>query len=488
MLNMNALELSRAIKDKKINVTEAVEAYLDSIEKKDGEFNSFITVTKEYALERAAMVQARLDKGEDISPLAGVPIAVKDNISTEGILTTCASKMLEDYVPVFNATVVDKLEQAGMIILGKTNMDELAMGGTGETGAFGTIRNPWDTSRTAGGSSGGSAAAVAGGIAPLALGTDTGGSVRQPCAFNGLTGIKPTYGSVSRHGLFAYGSSLDQIGVMGLDIDDCAALLSVISGPCEKDSTCVIEKSFEFVPSQSNKMDGVKIGLPRNFFDDVMIDTDVKQAILAAAKEFEAAGAQVEEFDMPLIDYIVPMYFSIAYAEASSNSARFDGLKYGHRSKGATSLSDVYNMTRNEGFGFEVKKRLLTGSMVLSADFYEEYYSKALKARRLLKDAYNQLFEKYDMILSPISPMTPFKLGESTNNVSRLYTGSLYVVPVNLAGLPVVALPCGFGENKMPIAFQLIGNAFTDPELIKAAQIYQNRTTHHTKRPGGVKA
>ena len=485
MLNMSALELSKAIKNKKITVTEAVNAYLNAIEKKDNELNAFITVTKEYALDRAAIVQAQIDSGEDISPLAGVPIGIKDNIMTKNILTTCASKMLEDYVPVFNATVIDKLEQAGMIVLGKLNMDEFAMGGSSETGVFGAVRNPWDLSRTAGGSSGGSAAAVAGGEVPLTLATDTGGSVRQPCAFTGITGIKPTYGSVSRYGLAAYGSSLDQIGVMGLDINDCAALLAVISGPCDKDSTCVIKEPFEFGVNPNEQISGIRIGIPRNFLDDELIDTEVKQAILEAARDFEATGAVIEEFDMPLADYIVPMYYAIAYAEASSNFSRFDGLKYGHRSTEANSLAEIYGLTRNEGFGLEVKKRLLAGSLVLSSEYYEECYSKALKARKLLKDAYKSLFEQFDMILSPITPQTAYKLGGGINSSEKMYKGSMYNVPINLAGLPAVALPCGFDSEGLPIGFQLIGNAFSEAELIKAAGVYQNRTTHHTKRPGG---
>jgi len=483
---MSALELSRAIKDKKVTVTQATEAYLDSIEKKDGQLNAFITVTKEYAMERAAYVQAQIDRGEDISPLAGVPIAIKDNISTQGILTTCASKILEDYEPVFNATVVDKLEQAGMIVLGKLNMDELAMGGSSDTGVFGAVRNPWDISRTAGGSSGGSAAAVAGGEVPVSLATDTGGSIRQPSAYNGITGIKPTYGSVSRYGLVAYGSSLDQIGVMGLNIRDCAALLSIISGPCKKDSTCVIKAPFEFSLDSGDKLDGTRIGIPRNYFDvDIGIDDEVKQAAQEAAREFEAAGAVVTEFDMPLTEYIVPMYYVIAYAEASSNFSRFDGLKYGHRSVKAKGLSETYTLTRSEGFGAEVKKRILAGSLALSAECYEEYYSKALKARRLLKNAYDEIFKQFDMILSPVTITTAHKLGESICDPSKMYTGSMYNTSVNLVGLPSVALPCGFDKEGMPIGFQLVGNAFTENKLIEAAGVYQSRTTHHTKRPGG---
>ena len=487
ILNMSALELSRAIKDKKVTVIEATEFYLEQIEKKEGELNAFITVTREYALERAEYVQAQIDRGEELSPLAGVPIGIKDNISTKGILTTCASKILDGYVPVFNATVINKLEAAGMIIVGKINMDELAMGGTSDTGAYGAVHNPWNLERTAGGSSGGSAAAVAGGEIPLSLGTDTGGSIRGPASYTGTTGIKPTYGAVSRYGVVAYGSSLDTTGVFGLDINDCAALLAILSGPCDKDSTCAIFEPFNFSINSGDKLDGVKIGIPRNYFaDEIGIDKEVKDAILEAAKELERAGAELIEFDMPLSEYIGPMYCAIAYAEASSNFARFDGLKYGHRSTEAKSLSETYSLTRGEGFGTEVKKRLLTGSLVLSAECYEEYYSKALKARRLLKDTYNELFKQFDMILSPSTPMVAPKLGESNIDPQRMSVGAMYNQAINLAGLPSVSLPCGFNSEGLPIGFQLVGDAFDEAKIISAAGVYQNRTTYHTKRAGGA--
>jgi len=487
ILNMSALELSRAIKDKKITVVEATKAYLEQIEKKEGKLNAFITVTGEYALERAAQVQAQIDRGEELSPLAGVPIGIKDNISTDGILTTCASKILDGYIPVFSATVVNKLEAAGMIIVGKLNMDEMAMGGTSDTGVYGAVHNPWDLERTAGGSSGGSAAAVAGGEVPLSLGTDTGGSIRGPAAYTGATGIKPTYGAVSRYGVVAYGSSLDTTGVFGLDINDCAALLAILSGPCEKDSTCVIPKPFEFSIDSGDKLDGVKIGIPRNYFDDKLgIDSEVKQAVLDAAKELENAGAELIEFEMPLAEYIVPTYFAVAYAEASSNFARFDGLKYGHRSAEAKNLAETYSLTRGEGFGAEVKKRLLVGSLVLSAECYEEYYSQALKVRRMLKDAYSELFKQFDMILSPSTPTVAQKLGESVPDPQNMSAGGMYNQGVNLAGLPSVSLPCGLCSKGMPIGFQLIGNAFDEAKIINAAGVYQNRTTHHTKRAGGA--
>ena len=484
MFNMSATELSAAIKEKKIGGREAVAAYVDLIEKTDGHINAFLAVSKEAAFARAERVQARINAGETLSPLAGVPIALKDNISTASITTTCASKMLEGYVPVYNAAVVDKLEQAGMVVVGKLNMDEFAMGGSSETGAFGPVRNPWDFSRVSGGSSGGSAAAVAAREIPLTLGSDTGGSIRQPCAFCGVTGIKPTYGAVSRYGLIAYASSLDQIGPIGRSIDDCAALLSVISGQDDKDSTCVIGKPFAFEKASAERPDGIRIGIPRNYFSGG-IDGEVEDSVLAAAKELEAAGAHVEEFEMPLMDYIIHAYYIIACAEASSNLSRYDGLKYGYRSESGKTLSEMYRLSRSEGFGLEVKRRIMLGSFVLSSGYYDAYYKKALQARALIKDAYDGLFERFDMILSPVAPTTAYKIGENVDDPLKMYMGDIYTVSVNMAGLPAVALPCGFDKKGLPVGFQLIGNAFSEETLIGAARVYQTRTDYHTKTPGG---
>ena len=485
MLDMDALALSRRIRSGEIAAAEAVETYFPRIEA--NRHNAFLALSTERALTRAAEIQARLDVGEELSPLAGVPIAIKDNISTVGIETTCASKMLGGYTPVFNATVIDRLEQAGMIVVGKLNMDEFAMGGSSETGVKGPVRNPWDPSRVAGGSSGGSAAAVAGGDIPIALGSDTGGSIRQPCAFCGVTGIKPTYGAVSRYGLIAYASSLDQIGPIGRSIGDCAALLSIISGPDEKDSTCVIDRPFDFGEAPAGRLEGLRIGLPRNYFESG-IDGDVKRAVLAAANEFEAAGAVVEEFDMPLLDAMVPAYYTIACAEASSNLSRYDGLKYGYRSENAKTLQEVYRLSRSEGFGLEVKRRIMLGSFVLSSGYYDAFYKKALQARALIKDAYSALFQRYDMILSPVAPTTAYRIGENIDDPMKMYMGDIYTVSINLAGLPAVSLPCGFDGQGLPVGFQLIGEAFSEATLVRAARAYQARTDHHTKRPGGEPA
>lgn len=480
----SALELSTAIKEKRLSAVEAVNTYIDLIEKTDKQFNAFLTIAKDQALARAKDIQARINAGAEISPLAGVPIAVKDNISTMGIKTTCASRILEGYTPVFNATVVEKLERAGMIVIGKLNMDEFAMGGSSETSVFGAVHNPWDISRVSGGSSGGSAAAVASGEVLLSLGSDTGGSIRQPCAFCGVTGIKPTYGSVSRYGLIAYASSLDQIGPIGRNIDDCAALLSIISGPDDKDSTCVIKKPLDFTKTQN--LDGVRIGLPKNYFA-CGIDEDVKNTVLAAAQELKSAGAQIEEFEMPLMDYMVPAYYIIACAEASSNLSRYDGLKYGYRSANAKTLSEVYRLSRSEGFGLEVKRRIMLGSFVLSSGYYDAYYKKALQVRALIKDAYAQLFKRFDMLISPVAPTTAYKIGENIDDPLKMYMGDIYTVSVNLAGLPAASLPCGFDRQGLPIGFQLIGDTFSEEKLVNAARIYQHRTDHHRKNPGEKK-
>jgi aspartyl-tRNA(Asn)/glutamyl-tRNA(Gln) amidotransferase subunit A len=486
MFGKSALELSALIKAKKLGAVEAADAYIEKIGKDGSRYNAFLTVSKENALARAKEVQAQIDKGELNSPLAGVPIAIKDNISTAGIETTCASKMLKDYTPVFNAAVIERLEKAGMVVIGKLNMDEYAMGGSSETGALGPVHNPWDVSRVAGGSSGGSAAAIASGEIPIALGSDTGGSIRQPCAFCGVTGIKPTYGSVSRYGLIAYASSLDQIGPIGQNIDDCAALLSIISGPDARDSTCVIEKPFEFGEAKTD-LKGVKIGLPKNYFQGG-IDEEVKNAVLAASKELEASGAIIEEFEMPLMDYMIPAYYIIACAEASSNLSRYDGLKYGYRSAGANSLSEVYRLSRSEGFGLEVKRRIMLGSFVLSSGYYDAYYKKALQVRALIKDAYTRLLAKYDMILSPVAPTTAYRIGENVGDPMKMYLGDIYTISINLAGLPAAAIPCGFDSGGLPIGFQLIGDAFSENKLIGAARVFQARTIFHTQRPGGPKA
>ncbi|MBR0598407.1 Asp-tRNA(Asn)/Glu-tRNA(Gln) amidotransferase subunit GatA [Sinanaerobacter chloroacetimidivorans] len=484
--SMTALEIGEKIRKREISSVEAAKAFLDAAKSEGSATNAYITVLEEEALDAAEKIQKRIDQGESMSPLAGVPVAVKDNLCTKGVKTTAGSKMLENFYPPYHATVIDKLSDAGAVILGKTNQDEFAMGGSTETSYYGITRNPWNTDCVPGGSSGGSAAAVAAKLAPYALGSDTGGSIRQPCAFCGLTGIKPTYGSVSRYGLLAYASSLDQIGPMGKDVKDCAAALSVISGYDIKDSTSILEKPFDFSRAFDGNIKGMKIGVPKNYFE-IGISEDVKNAVLNAAKEFEHQGAIVEEFEIPTIEYAVPAYYIIACAEASSNLSRYDGIKFGYRSDQANDLLSTFYQSRSEGFGKEAKRRIMLGSFVLSSGYFDAYYKKALQVRGLIKESFQQAFQKYQVILSPVSPGTAYKIGEQISDPLAMYLADIYTVSINLAGLPAVALPCGFGENGMPVGMQLIGNAFTEETLIKTAYCYQLNTDYHTKTPDLVK-
>ena len=405
---MTALEIGRMIKNKEISVVEATKDALENIEKTDKAYNAFVTVCPEEALKQAEEVQKKIDDGSLTSPLAGVPMAVKDNMCTKGILTSCASKILTGFKPTYTATAVKKLEEAGAVMLGKVNMDEFAMGSTTETSYNGATINPWGENRVPGGSSGGSAVAVAADMAYYALGSDTGGSIRQPCAFCGITGIKPTYGAVSRYGLIAYASSLDQIGPMGKNVEDVAEVLSVISGHDPKDSTSVNQQPMKI--TLNNDIKGKKIGIPRDYFGKGL-DGDVKNAVLAAADKLKELGAEVEEFDMPSLEYAIPAYYIIACAEASSNLSRFDGVKYGYAAKDFDDLTDLYYKSRSEGFGTEVKRRILIGAFVLSSGYYDAYYKKALQVKAVIKQSFDKAFEKYDVILSPTAPTTALKMG-----------------------------------------------------------------------------
>jgi len=481
--DMTALEMGRLIKERKLGCAEAATAVLEAISSTDGELGAYISIQKDRAIAAALKVQARLDAGEALPPLAGVPVSIKDNICTKDVPTTCGSKMLEDFKPVYDAAVVEKLAAAGAVPVGKLNMDEFAMGGSTETSYFGAAKNPWDPRRVPGGSSGGAAAAVAAGEAVYAVASDTGGSIRQPCSFCGVSGIKPTYGSVSRYGLVAYASSLDQIGPIGRDIRDCAAALQILSGPDGRDSTSVIERPFDFSDSFSGDIKDMVIGLPVNYLSDG-IDSDVRQAVARAAETFKALGARVEDFTMPMMEYAVPAYYIIACAEAGSNLSRYDGIKYGYRSGNADSLADVYLSSRSEGFGIEVKRRIMLGSFVLSAGYYDAYYHKALQARGLIRNAFNQAFDKYDVLLSPVAPTTAYKLGENITDPLKMYLGDIYTVSVNLAGFPAAALPCGFDRNKLPVGMQLIGKEFSEPKLVRAADAFQQNTDWHKRRCG----
>ena len=480
LMSLTAVELGRKIKEKEVTVEEAVTAALDAIEKREAQVHSFVTVDREGALKRAKEVQAKIDAGELTGPLAGVPVAIKDNMCTKGLLTTCSSKILYNFVPTYTAEAVLNLEKAGAVILGKTNMDEFAMGSTTETSAYGVTKNPWNTGHVPGGSSGGSCAAVAAEECSYALGSDTGGSIRQPSSFCGVTGIKPTYGTVSRYGLIAYGSSLDQIGPIAKDVTDCATILEAIASHDVKDSTSVQREDYDFTSALVDDVRGMKIGIPRDYFGDGL-DPEVKVAVLGAAKKLEEKGAIVEEFDLSLVEYAIPAYYVIACAEASSNLARFDGVKYGYRTEQYDGLHNMYKKTRSEGFGAEAKRRIMLGSFVLSSGYYDAYYLKALRTKALIKQAFDKAFEKYDVILGPAAPTTAPKLGASLSDPLKMYLGDIYTISVNLVGLPGITLPCGTDQSGLPIGLQLIGDCFAEKKIIRAAYTYeQTRSYEHS--------
>ncbi len=472
ILDMTAVELAAAIKEKKVTVQEAVEAVLTQIEKSEDTFHCYVTTDKKGALLQAEEVQKKIDAGELTGPLAGVPVAIKDNMCTEGMLTTCSSKILGNFVPTFSSEAVRSLQKAGAVILGKTNMDEFAMGSTTETSAFGVTKNPWNPAHVPGGSSGGSAAAVAAKECFYALGSDTGGSIRQPASFCGVVGMKPTYGRVSRYGLIAYGSSLDQIGPLCKDVTDCAAVLEVIASHDPKDSTSVAQDDTDFTSALVEDVKGMRIGIPKDYFGEGL-DPEVKTAVLGAAKALEEKGAIVEEFDLSLVEYAIPTYYTIAAAEASSNLERFDGIKYGYRTSEYEGLHNMYKKSRSEGFGPEVKRRIMLGSFVLSSGYYDAYYLKALRVKALIKKAFDEAFAKYDVILGPVAPTTAPKLGQSLSDPIKMYLGDIYTISVNLAGLPGLSMPCGVDSKGLPIGLQLIGDCFQEKKLIQTAYTYE---------------
>ncbi|POP34714.1 Asp-tRNA(Asn)/Glu-tRNA(Gln) amidotransferase subunit GatA [Lactonifactor longoviformis] len=477
ILSLTAVQLGQKIKEKKISVREAVEASQEQIEKLDSTLHCYVTTDAKKALEQAGHIQKKIDEGTLTGPLAGVPVALKDNLCTEGMLTTCSSDILGNFVPTYTAEAVRNLERQGAVILGKTNMDEFAMGSTTETSAYGITRNPWNTDHVPGGSSGGSCAAVAAGECFYALGSDTGGSIRQPSSFCGVTGIKPTYGTVSRYGLIAYGSSLDQIGPVGKDVADCAAILEAIASYDKKDSTSVKRESYDFTSALVDDVKGMKIGIPRDYLGEGL-DPEVKSAVLSAAKTLEEKGACVEEFDLSLVEYAIPAYYVIASAEASSNLSRFDGVKYGYRTKEYDGLHSMYKKSRSEGFGPEVKRRIMLGSFVLSSGYYDAYYLKALRTKALIKQAFDKAFQKYDLILGPVAPTTAPKLGKSLADPLKMYLGDIYTISVNLAGLPGMSVPCGTDSKGLPIGLQLIGDCFQEKKIIRAAYAFEQTRSY----------
>ncbi len=472
LLDMTAVELAGAIKSGKTTAVEAMKAVIEQIETSEGELNCYVTFDKDAAMAAAKDAQEAIEAGKLTGPLAGVPVAIKDNMCTEGVLTTCSSKILGNFVPAFSAEAVIRLKEAGAVMIGKTNMDEFAMGSTTETSAYGVTKNPWNTEHVPGGSSGGSAAAVAGKECYFALGSDTGGSIRQPASYCGVVGMKPTYGTVSRYGLIAYGSSLDQIGPLCKDVTDCATIMEVIASHDLKDSTSIDRKDTDFTSALVDDVKGLKIGIPSTYFGEGL-DPEVKTAIMKAVDVLKEKGAIVEEFDLALVDYAIPTYYTIAAAEASSNLERFDGVKYGFRAPEYDGLHSMYKKTRSEGFGPEVKRRIMLGSFVLSSGYYDAYYLKALRVKALIKKAFDDAFAKYDVIIGPAAPTTAPKLGSSLSDPIKMYLSDIYTISLNLAGLPGLSIPCGTDSQGLPIGMQLIGDCFKEKNLIRAAYAYE---------------
>ena len=473
LTKLTAHELRDKLMKKEVSSREIVESHFSRIEEVEGDINAFITLMKEEALRDAEVIDNKISNGEKVGSLAGIPIGVKDNIVTKGVKTTCGSKMLENFVPPYNATVVDNLKREGAIIVGKTNMDEFAMGSSTETSYFKKTRNPHDLSRVPGGSSGGSAAAVASCEVPLAIGSETGGSVREPASFCGIVGLKPTYGLVSRYGLVAFASSLDQVGPFGRDVEDCALLLSAIAGHDLKDSTSIDNGKVDYTKNISKDIKGMKIALPKEYFGEG-IDNRIKEKVLNAAKQLENQGASIEEISLPYTEYALACYYIIATSEASSNLARFDGVRYGYRAKDYSSLDELYINTRSEGFGEEVKRRIMLGTYALSSGYYDAYYKKAQKVRTLLKQDFDKTFEKYDVILSPTAPILPFKLGEKIDDPVAMYMSDILTVSINLAGVCALSIPCGTVEG-LPVGLQLIGDRFKEEKILNVAYAYEKR-------------
>ena len=473
LMSLTAVELGKKIKSGEVRVVDAVNAAFDQIEAVEKDINSYVTVyKKEEVLEKAEHIQKLIDEGQLTGPLAGVPVAIKDNMCTRDKLTTCSSKILGNFYPTYSAEAVINLEKAGAVIIGKTNMDEFAMGSTTETSFYVPTKNPWNKEHVPGGSSGGSCAAVAAEECSYALGSDTGGSIRQPSSFCGVTGIKPTYGTVSRYGLIAYGSSLDQIGPVAKDVTDCATILETIASYDSKDSTSVKRDDYNFTEALVEDVKGLKIGIPKDYFGEGL-EPEVKEAILKAVDVLKEKGAIVEEFDLSLVEYAIPAYYVIASAEASSNLSRFDGVKYGYRTEEYNGLHNMYKKTRSEGFGEEVKRRIMLGSFVLSSGYYDAYYLKALRTKALIKKAFDEAFAKYDVIIGPAAPTTAPKLGDSLSDPIKMYLGDIYTISVNLAGLPGISVPCGQDSNGLPIGMQIIGDCFKEKNIIRAAYTFE---------------
>jgi aspartyl-tRNA(Asn)/glutamyl-tRNA(Gln) amidotransferase subunit A len=474
LFELTAHQLHAMLVDKQISATELAQSVLGRVQAVDDAVKGYVTVTSDVALQQAKAVDEKIARGETFATLAGIPMAIKDNICTDGIKTTCSSKILENFVPPYNATVIRKLQAVDGVMVGKTNMDEFAMGSSTENSAFFTTRNPWDLERVPGGSSGGSAAAVAADEAIWALGSDTGGSIRQPASYCGIVGLKPTYGRVSRYGLVAYASSLDQIGPLTKDVTDCALVMNAISGHDAKDSTSVNIEVPDYTKALITDVKGLRIGVPQEYFVPGM-DEEVRLAIKKAIELLVQLGASADEVSMPHTDYAMPTYYVIAPAEASSNLARYDGVAYGHRGEG-DDIVTMYKKTRSEGFGGEVKRRIMLGTYALSSGYYDAYYLKALQVRTLVKQDYDKAFEKFDVLITPTAPSPAFKIGEKSSDPIELYLQDVCTIPINLAGIPAISIPCGFSQAGLPIGLQIIGKAFSEETLLKVAYTFEQNT------------
>ena len=473
-------ELRDNLKSKELTVSEITKAYADRIYEKEKDVQAFVTTLTEDAISKAKEIDEKRQDGETLPELAGIPIGIKDNICTKGVRTTCSSKMLENFISPYNATVTEKLNSEALISLGKLNMDEFAMGASTEYSYFKKTKNPWNLNAVPGGSSGGSAAAVASSMVPWALGSDTGGSIRQPASFCGVVGLKPTYGLVSRYGLVAFASSLDQIGPITKDVEDSAILLNIISGHDEKDSTSANIEKKDYTKALKNDVKGLKIGIPKEYFGEG-INPEVKEKLEEAIEKYKQLGAIVEDCSLDIADYALATYYIIACAEASSNLGRFDGIRYGYRTKNFTNLKELFKNSRSEGFGAEVKRRIILGTYVLSSGYYDAYYKKAQQVRTLVKKEFDKLFEKYDILLTPTSPTVAFEIGTKSNNPLEMYLADICTVSINIAGLPAISIPCGVNSEGMPIGMQLIGNHFEEETILNAAYTYEQATKFREK-------
>lgn len=468
-------ELQEKLAKKELTVTEITKAYVDRINEKEKDVQAFITLQTDEAMKKAEEIEAKINKGEVNSLFAGIPIGIKDNMCTKGVKTTCASKMLENFVSPYDATVIEKLNNENIISLGKLNMDEFAMGSSTENSAFMKTKNPWNLNAVPGGSSGGSAAAVAANLVPWALGSDTGGSIREPASFCGVVGLKPTYGLVSRYGLVAFASSLDQIGPITKDVKDSAMLLNLIVGHDEKDTTSIDAPKVDYVAALKNDVKGLKIGVPKEFFGEG-INSEVKASLEKAIEKYKELGAEVEEFSLDIAEYALAAYYIIACAEASSNLGRFDGIRYGYRTENYSNLKDIYVNSRSEAFGPEVKRRIILGTYVLSSGYYDAYYKKAQQVRTFVKSEFDKAFAKYDVVLTPTAPVVAYEFGEKTDNPLEMYLSDICTVSINVAGLPGISIPCGVDAKGMPIGMQLIGQRFSEATILNAAYTYEQAT------------